>query len=194
MSPLPTATVPPPGFLAKYWFLILLLALVMLGVLAGLWMARLRRARPLPRRNGISPLKLTQLAVLIAGQTRAPALIDEWRSHLAGEADQDLTRAEQMRAACGFLRAGVCYRRQDAADLWWKLGDKLLASRRWSNAAVWGPTLCAVVMVIRRDGLYGVVANYESLASLCGSLFLAIRFGRKWRGVKPPQHKPQHDK
>lgn len=143
------------------------------------------QANPTVLATGIPSLKLMSLAVLIAGRGRAPSLSAEWRSHLAGEAGRGLTRRQQMNAACGFVRASACCRAQDAADLWWRAGDKILASRRWSNAVVWLPTLFAVFLVIARDGVYGVVANFENLASLCGSLFLAIRLGQKWRGVKP---------
>jgi heme exporter protein D len=196
-----TAVTHPPGFLARYVWLLLALTLVEVGVIVVLLLRRRRRRRRLehgymqrsqPRFSGISPLKLTQLAVLISGQERAPSLSDEWHSHLSGEPGHGLTRAQQMRAACGFLRAGVCYRLQDVGDLWWKLADKVLASRRWSNAVVWLPTLIAAVIVIRRGGLYDVVVNFESLASLCGSLFLAIRLGRKRRRVKLPERKSEH--
>jgi hypothetical protein len=70
----------------------------------------------------------------------------------------------------------------------------VLASRSRSSTIVWSPTLIAIVMVIRREGAYGVVVHFESLASLSGALTLAIHAGRKWRGVKPPEHKPRRNK
>jgi hypothetical protein len=67
----------------------------------------------------------------------------------------------------------------------------VLESWGWSNTVVWLPTLFAVVLVLRHEGVYGVVTHYESLGSLCGSLFLAIRVGREVRDKKPPPRRPR---
>jgi hypothetical protein len=100
-------------------------------------------------------------------------------------------RSRQARVAAGFVLTSVRYRLQYAADLWWRLADKVLVSRAWSNTFVWLPILFAVALVVNQDGIYGVIANYENLASLTGSLFVTIHLGRRWRGVKPPKNKPR---
>lgn len=149
---------------------------------------RLRRFRA--RRAAVTTKKLTDLAVFIAGQRRA-VIGAEWCSHLSGETGTGLPSRRQARESAGFVLAAVRYRLQDAADAWWRLGDKVLASRPWSNAVVWLPTICAVTMVIRREGFYGVVVHFESLAALGGFLTLVIHASRRWRGVKPPKREPR---
>lgn len=145
-----------------------------------------------PDRAAWPALALERLAVLIAGSSRA-CLRAEWRDHLSGEDGRGLPAGQQARAAAGFVVAAVRYRLQDAADAAWRPVDAVLASRAWSGAVVWLPAFAAVTIVVCRDGVYGVVANFENLASLTGSLFLAIRGGRKWRAVKPPERKPRRD-
>jgi len=110
---------------------------------------------------------------------------------LSDETDGGFPRNRQAWVAAGFVLTSVRYRLQDAADLWWRLADKVLVSRAWSNTFVWLPILFAVALVVNQDGIYGVIANYENLASLTGSLFVTIHLGRRRRGVKPPKHKPR---
>lgn len=142
----------------------------------------------LPRLREGTVSGLTDIAVLLAGRKRT-ALRDEWRAHLAGESGHDPATWPKVRQALGFVAAAIQLRLADAADLAWRPADAVLGSRTLSNLFVWGPVIVAAMAIVRRDGRYGLVADDQQLAELGGSLYLVIRTGRWWRGVKPPAPK-----
>ena len=78
------------------------------------------------------------------------------------------------------------YRAQDAADLAWRSADAVLRSRTKSNLFVWLPVLGIVLAVVYHDGWYGLVANAENLIETWVGLYAAVRVGRWYRKVKPP--------
>ena len=140
------------------------------------------------RRHAVSPQRLTNLAAFLAGPKRS-SLLDEWRSHLSGEAGCGLARRDQARAARGFLVAAVRYRLQDARSLAWRPADAVLRSRTVSNLFVCGPVIVVLVAIVRHDGRFGLVADIQDPAALGAFLYGVIRTGRWWRGVKPPEPK-----
>jgi hypothetical protein len=131
---------------------------------------------------------LTDLAALLAGSSR-PALRDEWRAHLAGESGHDPVTWRKVRQALGFVASAIQYRIADAADLAWRPADAVLRSRALSNLFVCGPVIVVLVAIVRHDGRYGLVADDQDPVALGTFLYGAIRTGRWWRGVKPPQPK-----
>lgn len=141
-----------------------------------------------------SPVKLTGLALLMAGRMRALSLREEWLSHLSGETGRGLTRSQQIRAAWGFLRAAVRYRVQDAADLAWRPIDIVLASRGFSAIAVYAPSLVTAMLLTKQGGLYGLIDHIPSIPAVWLAMYGLIRTGRWWRGVQPPEHHPHRKK
>jgi hypothetical protein len=146
------------------------------------------RRRRLVRRTVLSPRSLTSVAVVLAGQKRS-MVGEEWRGHLLGEQASGLTQREQTRAARGFVLAAVRYRVQDAAALAWRPADAVLGSRTLSNLFVWGPVTVVLMVIVRHDGRFGLVADIQDPAALGAFLYGVIRTGRWWRGVKPPEPK-----
>jgi hypothetical protein len=145
---------------------------------------------PADRRIAVPVQRLTSVAAFLAGRKRG-GLHDEWQSHLSGEDGRGLAKKGQLLAACGFIRAALRCRVQDALELAWRPVDAVLRSRILSNLVVGIPLLAAVLAVVRHDGLYGLVANAENLTALVGGAYGTIRLGRWWRGVKPPKHQPR---
>jgi hypothetical protein len=43
--------------------------------------------------------------------------------------------------------------------------------------------------IVRHDGRFGLVADIQAASELGAILYLAIRAGRWWHGVKPPELK-----
>jgi hypothetical protein len=144
--------------------------------------------RRLVRRTVPYHRSLTSVAVVLAGRKRS-MVDEEWRGHLLGEHVSGLTQREQNRAARGFVLAAIRYRVQDAVDLAWRPADAILGSRLLSNLFVWGPVAVLLVVIYRHDGRYGLVADIQDPACLGAVLCGAIRTGRWWRGVKPPEPK-----
>lgn len=138
--------------------------------------------------KAMSVSSLTDLAALLAG-SRRPVLRAEWHAHLAGESGHDPVTWRKVRQALGFVVAAIQLRLADAAGLAWRPADAVLRSRTLSNLFVWGPVIVAAVAIVRREGRYGLVVGDQQLAELGGSLYLAIRVGRWWRNVKPPEPK-----
>jgi hypothetical protein len=66
-----------------------------------------------------------------------------------------------------------------------------LKSRWLSGIFVFAPSLAVVLFVFRRGGLYGLATDAESIIAIGGLLYGLVRLGRRWRGVKPPEHKPR---
>ena len=139
----------------------------------------------------ISATALTALATLLAGRKR-PALRDEWRAHLGGESGHDPVTWPKVRQALGFVASAIRYRLSDAADMAWRPADAVLASRFLSNLFVWGPVVAVLVAIVRHDGRFGLVADVQDPVALGVFLFLVIKTGRWWRGVKPPEPKARH--
>lgn len=148
------------------------------------------RRRRLVRRTVISPRSLTSVAVILAGQKRS-MVGEEWRGHLLGERASGLTRREEARAARGFVLAAMRYRAHDAADLVWRPADAVLRSRTKSNLFVWLPVLGIVLAVVHHDGWYGLAVNAQNLIETWIGLYAAVRVGRWYRKVKPPEPKPR---
>jgi len=148
------------------------------------------RRRLVVRRGTISPGSLTSVAMFLAGRRR-PLVGVEWRGHLLGEHGSGLTQREQVRAARGFILAALQYRVRDAADLAWRPADAVLRSRFLSNLFVWGPVMVTLIAIVRHDGRYGLVTDDQDPAELGAFLYLVIRTGRWWRGIKPPPPKPR---
>jgi len=141
----------------------------------------------------VSPQKLTSLAVFIAGRDRS-AVGCEWRSHLGGETGAGLSADRQVREAAGFVLAAVHYRFQDATELAWRPVDAVLGSRAMSNCFVLLATLGFSLWFTRKVGVYGLAASLESVAVVFFASLGVIHVGRRWRDVKPPEHKPRRAK
>jgi hypothetical protein len=116
----------------------------------------------------------TRLAVAVAG-TRHAALGREWPTLLTGDPGAALGSRRRAALVGGFVRAAIRLRCRDLGDSWWKhVGDPVLKSRTWSNAVILLPTAFAASLVFSREGLCGVAANYQSLAGVPATLYLAI--------------------
>jgi hypothetical protein len=138
------------------------------------------------RRPLISPRSLPGAAVFLAGKKRS-AVRDEWRSHLSGPTGRGLAWEDQVRAARGFLWSAVRFRLHDAADLMWRPIDAVLGSRILSNLFVWGPVFVVLIAIVRHDGRYGLVADVQDPIELGLFLYAAVKVGRWYRKVKPPE-------
>jgi hypothetical protein len=134
---------------------------------------------------------LTGVAALLAGRKRS-AVRDEWNAHLAGENGHDPITWPKAREALGFVASAVQCRLADAADMAWRPADAVLGSRFLSNLFVWGPVIAVLVAIVHHDGRFGLVADDQDPAALGAFLYGAIRTGRWWRGVKPPEPKARH--
>ena len=145
------------------------------------------------RLGRLSVTYLTDLAVLLAGSSR-PALRDEWFAHLAGESGHDPITWNKAKLAFGFVASGVRLRLADAADLAWRPADAVLGSRTLSNLFVWGPVIVMLFAIVHHDGRFGLVADIQDAGELGAFLYGAIRTGRWWRGVKPPEPKARRAK
>lgn len=139
------------------------------------------------------PHRLTGLAAIIAGRSRARA-DGEWKAHLGGNTGYGLPRATQLRLSLGFIRAAVRYRLQDAADAAWRPADAILASRALSGLAVVMTALPAALMFLVHGGLYSVLSNLENISVAAVFTYSLVRFGRKWRGVRPSEHEPRRSR
>jgi len=136
---------------------------------------------------------LTNLAVLLAGSRRRE-LRDEWCAHLAGESGHDRATLRRNRKALGFVVSAVRFRLADAADLAWRPVDAVLGSRALSNLFVWGPVIVMLLAIVRHDGRFGLVSDIQDPIALGFFLFMVIKRGRKWRGIKLPEPKPRRSR
>jgi hypothetical protein len=136
---------------------------------------------------------LTTFAGLLAGRKHSASRI-EWLAHLAGERGHHLGRRSQTFAALGFVVAAVRFRFEDATDLAWMPVDAVLRSRFLSGIFIMGPVLAVVLVILRRDGRYGLVLDIQD--PFCtGVCTWGTIFGlRKYRKVKPPEPKPRRVK
>src|ERR1700733_5846712 len=129
---------------------------------------------------------LTSIAVLLAGPKRE-ALRDEWRAHLAGESGHDPADRRKIGEALGFIASAIQCRCADAADAAWTPVDAVLKSRTRSNLFVLVPTWAAAYLVLRHEGVLGVVKAAEGISAIGGTLYALVRAGRWYRKVKPPE-------
>ena len=136
--------------------------------------------------TGFSASRLTDLAVLLAGRRRSEVR-DEWPAHLAGESGHDPDTRVKIRQALGFVASAIQFRLADAAELAWRPADAVLGSRCLSNLLVWGPVVATLVAIVRHDGRFGLVADDQDPVALGAFLYVVIKTGRWWRGVKPPE-------
>jgi hypothetical protein len=65
----------------------------------------------------------------------------------------------------------------------------VLGSRTLSNLFARGPSVVMLFAIVRHDGRSGLVADIQDASELGATLYLVIRTGRWWRGVKPPELK-----
>jgi hypothetical protein len=159
----------------------------------GLAYASASKPKPRAGRVGLasaSASDITSFAVRLAGRKR-PAVRDEWRAHLAGGRDRELSDRQRLSAALGFVVAAVRFRLQDLADLAWIPADAVLKSRPLSSLAIWTPTTAAIVTLFLHDGFYGVIEHAEAIGAIFAAFFGLIKAGRWWRGVKPADPKPR---
>lgn len=162
--------------------------------LAGFW-------KILPLRSTLAQLSvarlsvdsLTSFAALLAGRRRL-TLRQEWIAHLAGEGGHDPATWQKVKQAFGFLVSAIRYRCTDAADMAWTPFDAILRSRTLSNLSVLVPTTAAGCLVLRHEGVLGVVTSAESILAIAAALYGLIRTGRWWRNVKPSEPKAQRSK
>ena len=133
--------------------------------------------RPWPAR------RLFALAAGIAGSRRA-ALRSDWSAVLA-----ESSRQTAVRAAGGMVVAALRLRAHDAARAGWRLLDRILASRTWSNLAVAAPTTAAAWVFFRHGGGYDVLVNTEAIAVIGAAFRKLVTLGRWWRDVAPPKRR-----
>jgi hypothetical protein len=152
------------------------------------------RARVEAGATGLSVRSLTSLAAFLAGRKDGPVLRDEWSAHLAGESGYDPVTWAKVWVAIGFVIAALRDRGQDWADAAWRQADAVLRSRTRSNLFVLIPTSAAAYMILRHDGTIGLLTAFESIGTIGGLLYSAIRVGRWWRDVKPPEPKARRAK
>jgi uncharacterized membrane protein YebE (DUF533 family) len=55
------------------------------------------------------------------------------------------------------------------------------------------PGAIAAMMVVSREGRYGLVTNAENLTCIAAASYLAIKGLRHYRQVNPPKRRPQAD-
>lgn len=65
----------------------------------------------------------------------------------------------------------------------------MLRSRPLSNLLVWGPVIAVLAAIVHHDGRFGLVADDQDPVALGAFLYVVIKTGRWWRGVKPPEPK-----
>jgi hypothetical protein len=63
----------------------------------------------------------------------------------------------------------------------------VLGLRTLSNLSAGGPVVVMIFAIVRHDGRFGLVADIQDASELSAILYLVIRPGRWWRGVKPPE-------
>ena len=63
----------------------------------------------------------------------------------------------------------------------------MLGSRTLSSLFVGGPVVVMLFAIVRHDGRFGLMADIQDASELAAILYLVIRTGRWWRGVKPPE-------
>jgi hypothetical protein len=131
------------------------------------------------------------MALFIAGQQRA-YMGAEWRADMYGQDGQLLPMARRLRVGAGDLRAAVGYRLiNDLGGILGRLLDAILVSRAWTNAVITCLYAIPVVMVLSRQGAYGLVTNADQLAVAATGLGASLHGLRRWRGVKPPKRDAQ---
>jgi hypothetical protein len=96
-----------------------------------------------------------------------------------------------VRLAAGFVVAGARCRGQDWADTAWKPAEFVLRSRFLSGLFVVIPTIVDAAVVLQYRGPVQVLISFSSIFGGGTALSLAIKVGRKYRGVEPPPPKPR---
>ena len=137
---------------------------------------------------GFSVRSLTSLAAWLAGR-EGPVLRDESKSHLAGENGHDRVSWAKVSEAAGFVIAGVRYRGQNWAETAWRPADVVLRSRFLSGLFVAIPTIVAAAEVLTHKGTMTVLTSFGSIFGIGTALAGAIKAGRKYRDVEPPEPK-----
>ncbi len=157
-------------------------------IAAGFAFFDTRGARVKERKASTSVLAagLINLAVLLAGRRRAHVR-EAWQGDLERPRDPadepDISVFAKLAYAAGLVRAGIRYRIDDAALLWWRLADGVLASRSWSRLLLISPCATAVIAIVHVEGLYGLVINAENLLAI-GTVSAGLVYGgRKARKV-----------
>jgi hypothetical protein len=185
------------GFLYGVVFLVCPLVFAVSAVFDPHLILGVRPAGIEEREAGTSALTegLTTLAVLLAGRRRAH-VGEAWQSDLERPhdlAEDDLPAFRKVAYAAGLVKAGVRYRVDDAAVLWWRLADGVLASRFWSRLVLVSPSATAVVVILHRSGLYGLVSNAGNLVAIGTASAGLVYGGRKARKVTPKPAQQKQD-
>jgi len=154
--------------------------------------ARLSVARRRARRESGLAWQMIGVALFVAGHRRA-YLRDAWRADMyVQDSDQLLPLGRRLRHGAGFLIAAAGYRLiNDLGGMLGRLLDAILVSRPWTKAVITCLYAIPVVMVLSRQGAYGLVTNADQLALLATGLGAGLHGLRRWRGVKPPKREAQ---
>jgi hypothetical protein len=129
---------------------------------------------------------LTGLAALLAGR-EGKALLDESDGHLAGWSGHDPLTWQKVKQAAGFVKAGVEYRCLNITEAAWKPAEFMLRSRPLSGLFVAGPTIMVAFEVLTHKGTMTLLTSPGSIFGTWAFLAGAIRAGRAYRDVKPPE-------
>ncbi len=188
MHALILAASPPPGFLAKYWTVILG---VTTGAVMGVAAAYLRWMAAKSGRRGTRGEKsvraLTGLARMLAGY-RYAHLPEAWDGdQYDPDTGEPLPTSRRLRLARGNMLAVLRCRLDDTADQAWRPVDALLSSWHVSNLATLLPVTVAVGLVLSHEGFYGLVTDAENLGVIATAPYLAIKGLRKYRQISKPQ-------
>lgn len=166
--------------------------------LAGLLPVQ-RLRREMTARFGRLPVEgsiraLTGLAGVIAGARHAH-LREAWAADLFGDPDAGElpTVSHRLGLASGDVAAAVRCRLDDVVAVAWCRTDRVLSSWRGSRNAMVLPAAAAAVMIVAREGFYGLVTNAENLTCIATASYLAVRGLRAYRHIaapKRPEKKP----
>ena len=189
-----STTTPAPSIgWPKAWIELLCAAIPVAGAFSMFVLAYLRRARGRHRVRraalaGVSVRILTALAAVLAGRG-GKVLFRESDAHLAGESGHDTPNGAKLKQAAGFVLAGARYRGQDWADAASRPVDAVLRSRFLSGLFVVVPTIVVAVEVLTHKGTMTVLTSFGSIFGVGTALAGAIKAGRKYRDVEPPEPK-----
>lgn len=166
-------------------FVIILLFVLILAVLppeatSGTW----RRLALRSRLNRFLTGRMTNLAAALAGRRRAVDA-EAWRAHLLGdpEAGTELTRAEQWKAALGFLVAAARMRGRDLCRVPCRPLDWIVASETRVAWFVLTAGVAACVSLHQHGGWARIWSDFEQVGVLVCLCSGAAYAWRRLRGI-----------